>query len=108
MGVGDVFVFQKYRSDDGTDYAIKLSSEVASAGGFTTPVSPSTIKVWPFGAKNLRHVLGKIVSTGQRTRLPIQSASNTLYTSGGSFTLTAGAYTVEGQIGEKRKYNSVS
>jgi hypothetical protein len=107
MGLGDTFAFYGYGSDDGTSYGIKLSAKVASAGGFTVQVNPASVKIWPFGAKNLRHVEG-VDSDGQRTRLPCCVASNTNYVSGGSFTIGSRTYNVEGQIGEKRKYNHVA
>jgi hypothetical protein len=107
MGAGDRFKFYSYSSDDGTDYAIKLTTVVAAQGGFTTEVSPRTTKVWGYGPSNIRHVYG-VNSSGNRTRLPCQSNSFSLYVSGGSFTTAGGTYTVEGAIGEKRKLNSIA
>jgi hypothetical protein len=106
MGVGDVFGFYPYFSDDGNTYAIKLSQAVATQGGFGGEVDPRTSNIWGYGTKNVRHVWG---STGtKRTKIPIATNTYALYVSGGAFTLAGGLYTVEGSIGEKRKLNSVS
>lgn len=108
MGRGDTFAFYNYNSDSGSDYAIKLSTAVAAAGSFVQITgSVSGSKVWPFGAHNMRHVLGKS-SSGLRTRLPISTNSNTLYQTGGSFTLGGVTYGIEGIIGEKRKLNTIA
>lgn len=107
MGLNDTFLYYGYASDDTTTYAIKLSANVAAEGGFSSQVSPATTKVWPYGARNMRHVLGKD-SAGHRTKLPIQTVGQTLYTGGGTFTLNGRTYTVEGQIGEKRKKNHIA
>ena len=107
MGRGDTFGFYQYTSDDGTNYAIKLSANVAGNGGFGTSVDPRAVKVWPYHAKNMRHVLGKGSGT-TRTRLPCATATQALYVSGGTFTQGLDTYVVEGAIGEKRKLNSVS
>jgi hypothetical protein len=107
MGVGDTFSFYGYSSDNGHTYAIKLSTLVATQGGFGSTVDPNTTPPFPYGPKNVRHVWGKS-STGKRTRLPISTASFGLYVSGGTFTLGAGSYDVEGAIGEARKLNSVA
>lgn len=108
MGRGDTFNFYTYHSDNGSDYAIKLSNAVAAQGGFV-PItgSVSGAQVWSFGAKNMRHVLGKS-SGGLRTKLPIAQPSNTLFISGGNFTLGSTAYGIEGIIGEKRKLNNIA
>jgi hypothetical protein len=107
MGLGDTFDFYAYAGDDGTTYAIKLSFNVAASGGFSTFADPTSTKVWPYHAKNLRHVLGNDGS-GHRTRLPVYSNTTTLYKTGGSFNIGSRTYQVEGVIGEKRKLNSVS
>lgn len=107
MGYGDQFDFYKYQSDDGDNYAIKLSQNIATAGGFTETVNPLTLGVWPFGGDAVRHVYGVDSSTDKRTKLPIQNPSNALYQSGGSFPLHSKTYTVEGAIGEKRRLNHI-
>lgn len=107
MGLNDTFGFAKYISDDGNEYAVKLSLNVASEGGFTGPFSPLTNKVWPYHAKNMRHVYGKD-GDGHVTRLPLADQGNSKYVSGGTFTIGARSYTIEGAIGEKRKLNSIA
>jgi hypothetical protein len=101
MGVGDSFGFYMYTSDDTTAYGVKLSAAVATAGGFSDPAAPGSDKMWPFESRNMRHVLGKDGS-GHRTRLPIAENDDTKYVSGGTFTLGARTYTIEGIVGEKR------
>lgn len=107
MGAGDDFDFYAYASDNGYQFSLKLTALVASQGGFTSKVDPRVVAPWPFGPKNVRHVYG-VTTTGKRTRLPIATNSQTLYVSGGTFTLAAGTYTVEGAIGEKRKLNAIA
>ena len=107
MGVGDTFKFYGYSSDNGNTYSLKLSTLVATQGGFGSVVDPAAIPPFPFGAKNVRHVWGRS-GTGKRTRLPIATNSFSLFTGGGSFTLAGGSYEVEGCIGEARKLNSVA
>jgi hypothetical protein len=107
MGAGDTFSFYQYTSDDTTVYAVKLSAVVAAQGGFATAADPTSTKVWPYGSQNMRKAYGE-TSTGKRTHLPIATAANTKYISGGSFTLAAGEYTIQGLIGEKRKLNSIA
>lgn len=106
MGVGDVFHFYEYKSDNTNNYALKLSEHVAAAGGFSTVVDPLVIPPWPFHERNVRHVLGDD-GAGHSTRLPVQSNTTSLYVSGGSFTIGARTYSSGGAIGEKRKLNSI-
>ena len=101
MGLGDKFLFYPYHSDDSNTYVEKLSENVAAAGGFGAAVDPNSGPGWLYGAKSMRHVYG-LDPAGNRTRLPISEATNTLYTSGGAFTLNGRTYAVEGMIGEKR------
>jgi len=107
MGRGDTFHFYQYVSDDGNFYFLKLSDAVADAGGFSTQVDPRSARAWGFGPKNIRHVYGKS-TTGKRDRLPIATADNALYVSGGNFSLGGTSYAVEGAIGEARKFNAVA
>lgn len=107
MGRGDTFKFAAYTSDDGTQYAIKISAEVGFQGGFSTSADPRSMKVWPFHAKNMRHVLGSN-GAGKRTKLPCATPAVSVYVNGGAFSLGGVNYTVEGAIGEKRKLNSIS
>lgn len=106
MGVGDTFNFYAYLSDDGDQYNIKLSSTIASQGGFGSAVAPLSNPIWPFKARNLRHVWGK-ATDGHRTKCPCYSSTVSLFDTGGTFTTKAGTYTVTGAIGEKRKANAV-
>lgn len=108
MGLGDQFIYTTYTSDDGTDYIVKLSQEVATKGGFGAEVSPKSGKVWPFGRKNMRHVYGVTADGLHRTVLPCGTPGNATYVSGTSFPLHGRDYIAEGAIGEKRKYNSVA
>jgi len=107
MGRGDVFNFYEYTSDDTTIYALKLSAAVAEIAGFTTLANPRSAKVWPYHAKNCRHVYG-MDSSGKRTKVPIATPAFALYVSGGTFTLAGDIYNCEGAIGEKRKLNAIS
>lgn len=107
MGLGDVYDYYAYYSDDGRTYAIKMTQAVALAGGFTDLINPIGNPVWPFHGKNMRHVYGK-TTDNHRTHVPCQQNTTTIYTSGGTFSLHGRTYTVEGAIGEKRKLNSIA
>lgn len=106
MGLGDIFDFYAYSSDNGSPYVVKLSALVAAAGGFGSPVGAGSGPGWPYGPRNMRHVWG-VDGDGHRTRLPIKAGSNTLFTTGGTFSLSGRTYTVQGQIGEARKANNI-
>lgn len=108
MGLNDTFDFYRYHSDDGSNYAVKLSTLIAAAGGFTTIVDPLTEGSWAFGARNLRHIYGVVSATGKRAKIPIQDNGNALYQSGGSFSLHGATYVVAGAIGEARKLNFIA
>lgn len=106
MSLGDTFNFYIYQSDEVKAYVVKVSQEVANEGGFIGPVNPSSGPIWPYKAKNLRHVWG---SDGlHRARLPIALQNDTKYTTGGSFTLHGRTYIIEGQIGERRAKNTIA
>jgi hypothetical protein len=107
MGLNDTFGFYQYTSDDTTPYVVKLSTIIATAGGFTVQLSPLGNKVWPFHSKNMRHVL-LVDGSGNRTKLPCATNTYGAYTSGGTAQIGSRTYTVEGAIGEKRKLNSIS
>lgn len=106
MGLGDDFNFYGYTSDDGNDYSVKLSAEVAAAGGFGTAIAASSLPGWPYGPKNMRHVWGISVA-GKRTRLPCKTGANATFVGGGTFTVHSVVYTVQGAIGEARKLNNI-
>jgi hypothetical protein len=107
MGVGDTFALYLYSSDDGNQYAVKLSALVAGAGGFGAPLATvGSNRVWPYHEKELRHVYGK--SGSKRSRLPCVSvaAADTLQTSG--WVLAGGtSFTYTGYSGEKRKGSAI-
>lgn len=109
MGLGDTFGYFDYNSDDGTTYVIKLSTAVATAGGFSAasggPIG-GTNTVWPWHESDMRHVTGRDGS-GHRARCPIASPSNTLFQSGGTFTIHSRGYVVTGAEGERRVANHV-
>ena len=105
MGFGDEFHFYNYISDDGATYAVKLSDNVAGQGGFIQ-ASGTPTNGYPYGPKNMRHVWGE-AADGLRARIPIASAGNTKFTTGGDFTLHGVSYTIQGRIGEQRKLSSL-
>lgn len=100
MGFGDTFGFYTYNSDNGNAYAVKLSTAVATAGGFEANTNPAGAP-WPYGPKNMRHVWGRS-GAGKRARLPLADADNDLFISGGTFPSHSVTFTVEGVIGERR------
>lgn len=108
MGFGDTFNFYSYTSDDGGPYAVKLSANIAAKGGFGSPVEPLTVGVWPFHASGLRAVHAVNDTTGQRIRVPMATAAQSLYQSGGTINLHGQDYKVTGAIGEKRKANHIA
>lgn len=104
MGLGDVFGYFHYDSDDGTTYIVKLSNEVAAAGGFSAAAGgplASSNPVWPYHESDMRHVTGRD-GANHRARCPVASFTNTLYQDGGAFSIHSRSYTVTGAIGERR------
>lgn len=104
MSTGDTFSYWNYSSDNGHDYVIRLSGRIASAGGFGpstgSPLDPGST-FWPFHPRDMRHVTGR-ASDGSHARLPIGTSGNSLYVSGGTFTLNGKGYVVTGAEGERR------
>jgi len=101
MGLGQAFKYYAYHSDGGFDGLVRLSTDDAAAGGFGSPVKPGTLPPWGYGRARMRHVEG-VDAGGRKTTLPLASNSDSLYVSGGSFTLQGRTYDVVGQIGETR------
>lgn len=101
----------QYTSDDGINYAIKIPiASQATAGGFTTSVSPPpATNAWPYKGKDIRHVNG-VDSTGAiRGRLRIATAAFALFQDGGTWTNTKGTVlTVTGAEGERRPGSHLS
>jgi hypothetical protein len=97
-----------YVSDNGNPYTVKLSAAVATAGGFssTSPPLGGSQPVWPWHARDMRHVTG--VAGTKRARCPMALNVNALYQSGGSFTIAAGTFTVTGAEGENRRATNVA
>lgn len=106
MGLGDIFKFYVYGSDDTGDYIVKLSEAVGTEGGFLEAADPGIHPGWPYGPKNMRHVWG-VDGDGHRTRLPCALPNSSKYTDGGDFTLGGRTYTIQGQIGERRAKNAL-
>jgi len=103
------FVYAVYKSDNGNSYVVKVSQQTASQGGFTGFTGNiGNALIWPYGAKNMRHVWGYNSTNGKRAKLPIADKSNSKFTSGGTFTTPNGTYVIEGSIGEARKLNHVA
>ena len=99
MGVNWTMVPAQYHSDDGNTYVVGLRSGKATAGGFTGAALGTKINI-PRGMY-MRHVYG-VDAFGNRIKLPIASASNSLFVAGGSFTVGAVTYNTQGAIGERR------
>jgi hypothetical protein len=90
--------FYAYHSDDGNVYNVATDVDNGAANGATS-VAPGANPTFPRGWV-MRHVYGN--ASGVRTKLPILLPTNTLYTSGGTFSKASLTFTVEGKIGEKR------
>ncbi len=92
-----------YDSDDTNSYNVGLSSGNATAGGFSA-ATPGDVEDFPRPYR-MRKVYGR-ASGGGRHKLPISTFNNSLFVSGGSFTIpyiTGSAdFICEGRIGEKR------
>ena len=102
MATGDVMGFAQYLSDNGVTYAVKISQVTATQGNFSGfSVNPLPLPAWPWNKKDLRHVTGKSGS-GKTARLSISTPDTSLYTTGGSFIIDAGTFTVQGAEGERR------
>jgi|ERR1017187_694572 hypothetical protein len=91
-----------YVSDDTKSYQTGMQAGKGIAGGFA--LAAAITNAMPRG-KYMRHVYGA-TSSDDRYKLPIASAGNALYTTGGTFTVplitsSIGPFTVQGRIGEK-------
>ena len=93
-------VFAAYQSDDGTTYMVGTTGDNAAAGGLTIITPGSGVPSLPRGYV-MRHVYG-VAPDGSRTKVPIGTATTSLWTSGGSFNKYGITYSSEGKIGEKR------
>ena len=86
-----------YVSDDGNTYAVRLNDAKAAVAGFTpTPDKGNYPRAW-----RMRHVWAE-QADGTRVSVPIDVSGNSLFVTGGTFTLHGASYTVQGSIGEKR------
>lgn len=99
MGLDDQFFLFDYLSDDDNTYSVKLSQNIADAGGFTA--SSTRGDAYPHHNKNLRHVWLKS-DTGKRTRLPVATTASALWTTGGTVNIGFEVYSTEGFKGERR------
>jgi hypothetical protein len=96
--------FYGYLGDNGTLYQVAITVDDANAGGFsavTYGANPSLPRGW-----KMRHCYG--VNGALRTKTPVASPAETLYTDGGTFTKgpSSTSFTVQGIIGEKRTAKS--
>ena len=99
MGYIYVTVLVVYFSDDGNQYNVGMRADKATAGGFT-PAGAGALPNYP-RAWRMRHVWVKN-SQGQRAKLYVSSASNSLFEAGGTASWTGFTGTVQGREGEKR------
>lgn len=106
MGLGDTFDFYIYDSDDGVSYFVKLSDEVATAGGFVAAPKPVTAPAYPYNSKDMRHVLG-VDADGHHARCPVASPTDSLFISGGNFSIHGRNYSAQSRIGERRDVRHV-
>lgn len=106
MGRNDTFGLYLYTSDDGTQYAVKLSAAVAAEGSYGSELaSLGSYPVWPFHNKSMRHCYGK--NGAQRDKLPVATAGYVSTIQSGGFTLGGVAYAFTGYSGEKRKGSNI-
>jgi hypothetical protein len=87
-----------YQSDDGNTYCVRLRKACADEGNFSTSAStqPNYPRSW-----RMRYVLGK-AADGTKKKLHVGTADFTLFMAGGTFSVGANTYTVEGREGERR------
>ena len=106
MSMGDDFGWYTYYGDDGEDYLVRLSAEIAGAGFFGPGAAPlsGSGQPWPWHYGDMRHVTG-YAATGERGRLPLGTNSDARYASGGTWTAHGRTYTITGAIGERRPAN---
>jgi|ERR1035437_137474 hypothetical protein len=105
MAIIWVMVLVVYNSDAGGPYNVAISVPNKTAGSFNN-AAPGAQTNYPRGWK-MRHVYGLSVGTvNESHKLPIASAANALYQSGGNFSIAyipgSVNFTVQGKIGEKR------
>jgi hypothetical protein len=93
-------VWIPYVSDDTNTYQIRTDTAVATLLGATPEAflaHPQYPKQW-----KPRHYYG-VQSDGTRVRIRGCNPIDANFVSGGTFTFRGHSYTVEGQVGEKRK-----
>lgn len=88
-----------YESDDTNTYRVTMLDYMALAGGFTATGSGEGANY--IRGHQMRHIYGK-ASDGQRKKIPIASASDAHFVTGGSITVDGKAFVIQGKIGEKR------
>lgn len=105
MGMGDEFHLYQYLSDDGENYYVKLSDEMAEEGGFPSAAG-TTIPAYPYNSTDKRHVLGRS-DDGKRGKLYLATPDDPKFVSGGTFSLHGRTYVIQGKIGERRAVSHV-
>ena len=103
MSTNDTFGWYTYTSDDGNNYIVRMSAEIATQGGFgggSSPLSGSA-RVWAWNYRDMRHVTG-VNGAGKRGRLPIGQPGNQKLKTGGTWTAHGKTYTILGVEGERR------
>ena len=86
-----------YVSDDTNTFSVLMRAALAVAGGFSesSAVASNYPRRW-----RMRHVWGR-TADGVKKKLPIAEATNTKYTTGGTFTVGANTFVILGREGEK-------
>jgi hypothetical protein len=86
-----------YVSDDTNTYSKLMRSALATAGGFSasSAVAANYPTKW-----RMRHVWAR-AADGTKKKIPISTAADAHYTTGGSITVGATSYVIMGREGEK-------
>jgi hypothetical protein len=101
LASGDTISWYTYVSDNTISYNVKLTAQVAAAGGFAASAR-GALPPWPWHYRDMRHING-VTATFDSKRLPIASVGNGKFTSAsGTWTTYGVSATVTGAEGERR------
>lgn len=90
-----------YKSDNGTNYKVRMHQDRATSGGFAAANNEPPL---PKGMK-MRHVDIFLTDGSKRREVcPIAKPDNNAYLNGGTFTYESVAGRVTGRIGEKLRF----
>lgn len=108
MAIDNEFLY-KYIDSDGASWNIKLRQSTGTVILGLSNSNKDEFPLWPYGAKNLRHITGRDATGAIRRRLTIPIPTHAFYQTVTTVTWTdAKGNTIirEGKFGEKKPANT--